>query len=335
MTSTAEGLELICPRCRAELGEAPEAFLCSRCGTTYPIVAGIPDFRIAPDPWIEPAADRAKGLRLERETAELGLEAVVRAYWAMTPETPHSQAERFIAHVMGAEQRSREWLDTLAGEQPHRPPARWLDIGCGTADLAAAAWPRAEVVGIDVAFRWLVVARRRLADRGLPIRLVCCNAEALPFPDHAFAGALSLGALEHCLDLGPVLHEARRVLAPGSSLHLRTVNRYSALPEPHTGVWGVGWVPRRLADSYVHLLTGTHYLHHRLLSPAELRRAMQEAGFLDIRVEAARLLPAEAERLSPALRWAGPAYRRVRTMPLAGSLVRLLAPLLEAHGTVP
>lgn len=298
------------------------------------MVSGIPDFRIAPDPWIEPEADRAKGLQLERETQGQGFETMVRAYWAMTPDTPPELAERFITHVLGAERRSREWLDTVVGRPGSGSSGRWLDIGCGTADLAAAAWPGAEVVGVDVAFRWLLVARRRLAEKGIPVRLICCNAEALPFPDATFDQALSLGTLEHCRDLQSVLSETRRVLAPGGSLHVRTVNRYSVLPEPHAGIWGLGWVPRRWADSYAHWSTGKRYLHHWPKSAAELRRGLARAGFTEACVEAAPMLEEESKRLSRSLRRAVSAYQGLRRAPVSAVACRWFAPLLEVEARV-
>lgn len=332
MTGTFEGLELVCPRCRGTVEAAPGEFTCSRCGGTYPVVAGIPDFRVAPDPWIDLEADRAKGIRLERETEGQEFEAVVRAYWAMTPDTPRGSAERFIARVLGAEQRSREWLDTITGPADPRHPARWLDIGCGTADLAVAAWPGAEVVGIDVAFRWLVVARRRLAARGVPIRLVCCNAEALPFPDASFDRALSLGMIEHATSSQGTLQESRRVLRNGGMLHVRTVNRYSLLAEPHVGVWGAGWLPRRWADRYVRWRTGQRYLHHNPLSAGRLARELRHAGFCPVGVESARVLPSERKRLGRSLARLVPAYEFVRRSRILGRAVRAVAPLLEGSG---
>lgn len=260
---------------------------------------------------------------------------MVRGYWAMTPETPPALAERFITHVLAAERRSREWLDTIG--RPVRgggTSARWLDIGCGTADLAAAAWPGAEVIGIDVAFRWLMVARRRLEQRGVPVRLICCNAEALPFADATFERALSLGTLEHCRDLQATLGEACRVLAPGGQLHVRTVNRYSVLRDPHVGVRGVGWLPRRWADSYARWSSGRGYLHHWPRSAGELHRALRQVGFAETRVEAASVLDEEAKRLSPGLRRAASFYEGLRRAPISAVACRWFAPLLELEARV-
>lgn len=327
------GITFVCPRCRGALTGRAEAYWCAPCAVVYPIVSGIADFRTTPDPWISLEDDREKGIRLERETAGQSFEAMVRAYWAMTPGTPTAFAERFTDHVRGAEVRAHEWLELIARSTSGRNTAGpWIDLGCGTAELAVAAGSGVRVVGIDVAFRWLVVARRRLLERGIAPLLVCCNAEALPFPNATFALALSLGMLEHCQSAGLVLHEGRRVLVPGAALHLRTLNRFTLLREPHVGVWGVGWMPRRLADRYVRWRSGERYLHHWPKGPGEIRRAMRGAGFGEVRVSAAPMLAADTGRLPGALRRVLPLYERLRSLPGAGALIGAVAPLLEVSG---
>jgi SAM-dependent methyltransferase len=323
-------LGVVCPRCRGELTAAPEAFACDRCASRFPVVLGIPDFRLVPDPWIGLDEDREKARRLEAGSRGTSLEAMVRTYWSMTPGTPAAQAERFVHHVMSAFDRSREWLDRL--DPPNPRIGVWLDLGTGTGDLACAVAARGTpAVGIDVAMRWLVVARRRAELAGVAVDFICCNAEHLPFADASFSRVASVGTLEHCLDSDRALREARRVLVPGGDVRLRTVNRYTMLREPHVGVWGVGLVPRRLADRYVRWRGGTGYEHHRPLSARELRRGMNRAGFGGVRVDAAPLLPTERARLAGAS-WAADVYERARRVPFARAAVRWTAPLLEASG---
>ena len=119
-----------------------------------------------------------------------------------------------------------------------------------------------------------------------------------------------------------------RVLEPDGRLHVRTVNRFSLLPEPHVGVWGVGFVPRRWADAYVRWRSGQRYEHHRPLSPREIRRAARASGLRDIRVAAATLLSADRARLG-ALAAVAPAYELARRTPAIGRLVSWAAPLLD------
>lgn len=339
---TARFPPFVCPRCRGSLAETEEVYRCAPCGRLYPIVAGIPDFRVFPDPWIGLEDDRDKARGLRELVADADLEEAVRTYWSITPSTPREAAERYAAHCSRARKRSDEWLELLDGEadgdfQPFAASNRpWLDLGCGTADLAAAAASRGRrVVGVDIALRWLVVALRRREMEDHRVRLVCACAEALPFPDASFDGALSLGLLAHVSDPGAVAFEARRVLAPGAPVALRTVNRFTLLPEPHVGVWGVGFVPRRWADAYVRWRSGHRYEHHRPLSPRELGRVMRAAGFEDVVVEAAPTLEAETRHLSPVARRLVPAYEEARATPGVRHLLRWTAPILEARGRRP
>ena len=179
--------------------------------------------------------------------------------------------------------------------------------------------------------RWLVVARRRAELAGAPVDFICCNAEHLPFADRTFARVVSVGTLEHCRDAEQALAESNRVLVSQGDIKIRTVNRFTMLSEPHVGVWGVGFVPRRLADRYVRWRGGQGYAHHRPLSSRELRRGMRRAGFTAVRVEPASLLATERARLGSA-QWAGLAYERARRLPLVSAVLRASAPLLEAQG---
>ena len=326
----------VCPACRVALVHHPgadEHYECTACRRRYPVVIGIPDFRLRPDPWIDLEADRAKGMALEAETVDADFETTVRAYWARTPGTPREYAERFTRFVVGAEPRAAEWLDHV--EPTSVAKGWWLDVGCGTADMVLAGLRRGQrMVGIDIAFRWLVVARRRLQRAGMSAPLVCCNGEHLPFPDRSFARVVSLGTLEHCLDANELVAEAARVLEPSGWMHLRTVNRFSLLAEPHVGVWGVGYVPRRWADRYVRWRSGQRYEHHRPLSPRELRRALRRAGLVDVRLGAAQMLSADRDRLG-ALGAAASLYDVARTTPLVGTALGWGAPLLEAEARRP
>jgi ubiquinone/menaquinone biosynthesis C-methylase UbiE len=320
----------VCPLCRTGVSERDGAYACGQCRRTYPVILGIPDFRVTPDPWLSIEEDRAKGIELEARTRDSSFAATVEAYWRMTPTTTEERARRFTAHVVAAEQRSREWLAS-EGLTACADSSLWLDLGCGTADLAVVMARQRPVIAVDVAFRWLVAARRRIQERGaINVVLVCADARALPLADGAAARALSLGLLEHVTDHSSLLNETHRVLASGGRVHLRVTNRYSLLTEPHVQVWGVGFVPRRLADSYVRWRSGEPYLHLWPPSAAELRRGLTRAGFRDVSVTAATALPSDLGRVGAA-RALGAAYNRSARLPIAGDALRLIAPLLEGR----
>ena len=325
--------ELVCPACRLTLRAMADALRCDSCGRTFPILFGIADLRLQPDPWISMVDDRAKGERLEKEHPGAGVDALVNAYWDMTPGTPAHQKARFAQYVREGEARSAELLAPGASGAPAAIGQHWLDLGCGTGDFSVAAARRgATVTGLDVAFRWLVVARRRASISHVGVRYVCGNAERLPFPDASFSRVVALGLLEHCHRPGDVLAEVQRVLRPGGDVVIRTVNRYSLLPEPHVKVWGVGYLPRRWADRYVRMRSGQRYQHHRPVSASELRQLMNRAGFRDVHVRAARLLESDRPRLPRPLTAIAGLYEAGRRLPIVANMVRLVAPLLEARG---
>ena len=331
--ATTAGLALVCPRCRAPLSRDDEGYRCATCAQRYPVVAGIPDCRVLPDPWISIPDDRAKARRVEARTTGADFPTAVRAYWEITPETPDERKEHFIRAVLDGERLAAEWLDGLAPAV--RPGDRWLDLGCGTGNLLAAADVRGiEAVGLDIALRWLVVARHRpgLADGR---RLVCGDAAHLPFPEAAFAQVTALGVLEHCADLESVLAESARVLRPGGWFRARTANRYSLLPEPHVGLWGASYLPQPWADRYVRWRTGQRYLHHHPRSARALAAAFRRSGFQDVRVVAARTLTTDQDRLGPLGRRAVPAYERARTALGVRRVVRAVAPFLDVEAMRP
>ncbi|HUQ84453.1 MAG TPA: class I SAM-dependent methyltransferase [Gemmatimonadaceae bacterium] len=304
---------------------------CATCPHSYPIVLGIPDLRVFPDPWISFEGDREKARRLAEQSRGLSLEETVRAYWAMTPGTPSHQAERFVRYVVSAPPRAHDWLAQVDATEGQSPGPS-LEIGAGTGDLVVAGAERGEtIVGADIALRWLVVAARRAQLAGVTPQLVCCNGEHLPFADGTFQRVLTVGTLEHCSSASDAVRESRRVLRPRGVLRARTVNRYSITREPHVGIWGVGFLPRRWADAYVKLWGGEGYQHHHPLSPREIRRAMGRAGFSRVRVTPSALLTSDRERLG-VLRFAAPTYERLRQARWASDTLAWVAPLLDARG---
>jgi SAM-dependent methyltransferase len=70
---------------------------------------------------------------------------------------------------------------------PLAPGSRWLDVGCGSGQVALmAARSGLTVTGIDIAGNLIECARRRAAAERLNVRFEEADAEAIPFPDGSF-----------------------------------------------------------------------------------------------------------------------------------------------------
>src|SRR5262249_44710136 len=172
-------------------------------------------------------------------------------------------------------------------------PGPWLDLGCGSGSFLAAVGREApEVCGVDIALRWLVVARKRLDEEGLGhVPLVCACAEELPVSRSTFGRIVAGDLIEHVGDQAATLAEAHRVLRPGGRLFLASPNRFSLSPEPHVGVWGVGFLPRRWMSAYVRWTRSIDFHDVHTLSYGEWRRLLAASPFGAGRVEAPPLPP--------------------------------------------
>lgn len=278
LLSSLSGLPFVCPRCRGPLEVSGEAYRCAPCGALYPLFAGIPDFRVFPDPYLSVAEDRARAQIVLEAIDRLSFPELLEHYWSFSDITPEPLRRRFVQSAMRGRERARRLL-SLAGSEERRQWKKTVEIGSGTGNLLAASaglFPR--VVGTDIAMRWLHLSRRRLRDEGLPEpALVCCCAEALPFPDGFFDAAFSIATLEFARDPREFFSECARVLAPGGAFLVSTVNRFSLAPQPYAALWGVGYLPRRWQAPYVRWRRRASFENVRLRSRGEIERLAASA----------------------------------------------------------
>jgi demethylmenaquinone methyltransferase/2-methoxy-6-polyprenyl-1,4-benzoquinol methylase len=101
----------------------------------------------------------------------------------------------------------REMVDALADALRAMPPARTLDVACGTA--YATRWLPGEITGLDQSARMLAIASERLPDA----RFVQGDALELPFEDAAFERVTAMHFYGHLEDgdRQRFLTEVRRV----------------------------------------------------------------------------------------------------------------------------
>lgn len=274
---------LACPVCRTPLETRDDELSCGGCGRSFSHVAGIPDLRLAyPDPYLSRDEDRVRALDLESRAAGLDLAGLLREHWRASGY-PEALAERFVELDLGAAERARGYLDAIerARGRPLGPDDSLLEVGCGTAAVAAIAAERVgRAVATDVSLRWTVLAAHRLRQSHvIGVELVCCSAEELPFPEDSFDVVVAVDVVEHVASQEAFAAACHAVLRPGGMLFLATPNRFSLGLEPHVRLWGVGYLPRRLAPLYVRALRHRPYDHVRLLSAVGLRRLLGPRGF--------------------------------------------------------
>jgi len=317
---------LCCPICKGSLSPRREELFCPQCQKGYPIVLGIPDLRLYEDPLIPLQDDYRKGEKLQTQAEKISFAELVRFYWSLPtyPPTPPDLKERFIRHVLTDEDRIEGYKNKIGRG------AAFLEVGCGTAALVKVAQARFDfAVGCDVAFRWLVVARKRLQEAGLPVNLVCCCADYLPFPEGFFDSVANVSLLEHVADAAAVINECGRVTKQSGRIFVWTTNRFSLAPEPHVRVWGVGFLPRRWMPAYVKWRRGLAYEKKHLLSCFALRRFFSIAGFDSTSFSLPVITAADWENLRGLERLGARLFSWAAKIPLLRSVLLLASPVIQ------
>ncbi|MGH9440764.1 MAG: methyltransferase domain-containing protein [Thermoanaerobaculia bacterium] len=292
-----------CPECGENLEETGDEVACGKCGRRFPVLFGIPDLRLQGDRYLDLDSDRRRAAELD-EAARRGarFEDLLALYWQDTPGTPAALARNHIAGAIRSAEDSRPLVDSLPG-------GRFLDVGCGAGGaLVAAASDRrfTSVLGIDSALRWLVVARQHLRQTGSDSRvaLAAASVESPPFRAHSFDSLLLRHLLEHVRDLRGAVSSSAELLSPGGGAVVEVFQRWSVLPEPHTGLLGASWLPRRWQPAYVRWRCGDDYSAVRLPSRREVLAAARESGLRVKEFLSLPITPGERRRMPAPL---GPA----------------------------
>ena len=144
-----------------------------------------------------------------------------------------SQDRNPQAEQMGDESMARNLAHQAEAIWPQEAPLfaryglsgelRILDLGCGTGEITrrlGAAYPHAQLVGVDILEGNLALARRDSADFGARITYAQGDAFALDFADGVFDLVVCRHMSQAVPDFPLVLAEITRVLRSGGWLHL-------------------------------------------------------------------------------------------------------------------
>lgn len=153
--------------------------------------------------------------------------------------------------------RFHTWVDEVNAYRPVRG-ARVFSSGCGSAGDLQAFLERGakEAYGVEVTEDMVRLAELRLA--GKPFA-DCAHAKVydggkLPYDSDAFDIVFSMHVIEHTKDIELYLRELFRVVADGGIVFLDLPNRYFKM-EQHTLVYGIHFLPRKLRDVVIRVVT--------------------------------------------------------------------------------
>ncbi|MEM7541685.1 MAG: methyltransferase domain-containing protein [Pseudomonadota bacterium] len=329
-------LDLVCPRCNGALGAHDDAYLCAPCGAHYPLTEGIPDFRLFPDPYLSFAQDAERTSIVLAALERFDLRGLLEHYWSYSDITPIPLRKRFVESGLMGDQRAARLLKVIDKKNRGRPLAEQqvLEIGSGTGNFLAAATRRyRQVVGLDIAMRWLHLSRRRFLDRAIePPALICACAQHPPFDARSFDQIVSASTLEFLDAQEEVFKNAARLLKAGGQVFLTTANRYSIAENPYSGLWAVGWLPRHWQKRYVMARTGASYGAVNTLSRRELR-AMSAELFETLDFLLPELDKETVAMLKPAQQWQARVYRALRRTPGGDVALSWITPQWDVHLT--
>lgn len=211
----------------------------------------------------------------------------------------------------------------LVAELPLAAARRVLDIATGVGSLLpalAAAAPRAQVVGIDLAPGMVALAPRGFG-------LAVCDAARLGLADACFDAAVMPFAIFHMADPDAALAEVARVLRPGGACGLT-----SWYGEPHFAAHDA-WLAETRAYGAAPGRWPTEVIH-----PEALQRALERAGLAAVRITVGRFDYRHDPRrflelrLAMAQPWLAGLAAEARAELVAGLTARLAA--LAADGFV-
>jgi SAM-dependent methyltransferase len=331
----ADGIDLLrCPHCLASLSPGETSTRCEGCGREYAVLCGIADLRVPlHDAWIDFDADRALATALATDYSSQTFATLVRRVWEGRDGVPPHIVEKRIREISLAQSRYEEDLAStvgLGGALAGGPSQRCVEIGCGTGGFLAAAAKRFPVaVGVDISLTWLIAAKKRLEEQGRACLLVCACAERLPFAGEAFDVACAFDVLEHVDDAAVVVGEISRILhEPGRAI-CTIPNRFRLSAEPHVGLWGVGFLPRRWMPAYVRWRNGMNYHHTRPMSLLEVRSLFRSIADLDSAIETPELREENVADFSGAKLLFARSYNRARRFRVLRRTMLPVAPFFE------
>ncbi len=330
MALSAANVRFVCPRCRTPVTKRNDGYACGRCERVYPVLFGIPDFRLRSDRYLGLEEETAKAARLADAARTLSFEQLLDFYYRITDDVPPELARRYKASILSAVRHMEPLASDLAALMASQPDAVALDAGCGAGGMLIAAHRKGvAMVGVDIALRWLIICRKRLDELGVQAPLICADLADPPFPAETFDAITAVDLVEHAPDVKELLASLGALAKPSASLWVTAANANTLGPHPSTRLWAIGWLPPLTRAWLVRKLRGVDSLRFtHMLTPAGLQRLAREVGLV-VTGARARRLAAPDHHYPLADRTLMRLYRWVGRVPVMDRILLWMGPSFE------
>ena len=264
---------LLCPSCvSGKILQNDTHCVCSLCGRSYKRIFNIIDF-IGNDS------------QEDNQLVELILNNYEKTYSELINlkrnASRHSFSKKNLSIDEKLLERNREKKDIIFEMLGTQKCATFLELGCG---IGSAIHGMAEiadyVIGVDFSMTSLLLANKILQERNCKnVLLVRASIDNLPLVDNLFDIVFSTDVIEHVTNQANFIRVGYNKVKPQGKFIFNSPNRYSVFsPEPHVGVWFVGFFPRKVMSAYVYFVKKMDYQGKRLLSYFELKRLIKKLG---------------------------------------------------------
>ncbi len=238
--------------------------------------------------------------------------------------------EKRVETRLWQERHEGEILNNLKRFVPNLVEATVVEIGSGHGGkIVRLQQQEINVIGIEFNSDNCHISRLRGMRYGLPNVVVNGAAEALPIKDKVADVVLAYEVLEHVFHPIKMLREIRRILRPGGIALITVHNRWTLL-DHHFGIWGISYMPRKMADallrrlgkgpfgraSGVQSLSEMHYY-----SWSAFGEICDELGFSVSDVREKKLASQDGSRVGP--RPLRPVLRLLRSLGVLSTVYRL------------
>lgn len=183
------------------------------------------------------------------------------------------------------------WRDFTAKKMRFFKTRRYLDVACGTGDLAIAAaerYPQISVTGLDFVGEMVDAAKIKVQKKKLEKRMTLLQGDAtqLPFQDNSFDAAGIAFGIRNIPDRRRALAEMLRVVVPGGQVMVLEMTFVQNRFFKFIYYVYLNFLLPAFARLFSKNAAAYHYLADSIMNfptPDEFAKIMEEAGMTDVK----------------------------------------------------